>query len=738
MRAGNRLDAGADSAAVTGTETGADLGVPDVAVPGDAAEALGPDGRDARVADEVGPDVRPDVPADVRTDVQSDVPADVRADTPPDVRADVQTEAGPPPTGPRLELLVGTLGGAGTADGVGVNARFHRPTGIASDGAGNLFVGDTDSYTVRKIAMATAAVTTIAGSPMSVGYAYGYGDGTAAARFDAPGAVAADGAGNLFVRDGCVLRKIVLATGVVTTLASSSESEICGVRDGAGAEVMFTAGGGLVSDGKGNLFSTDGDTVRKLVIATATVTTLAGSSEESGSADGVGEAARFKRPTGMALDGAGNLFVADADNYTIRKVVLATGEVTTVAGSPGQPGKLNGIRGAARFDSPSGLAYDGAGNLFVTDLSNRLIRKLVVATGEVSTVATGLTYPTAVVYDGSGNLFVTDGEYTIRKVVIATGEVTTFAGLPPQQGATAGTGGQSFVLPAGIASDGAGHLFVVDTDGQAVRKVAVATGNVTTLADPTRAYPRPRGVAYAGAGTLLVSDLDLGVIVKVPIATEAGSLVAGGSKGEGIQDGTGAAARFSFPEGVTSDGAGNAFVADFYGQTIRKVVIATGEVTTLAGSSKAYGSADGKGQDARFSQPLALVYDGVDSLFVADTANATIRKVVIATGEVSTLAGSPQVYASVDGVGADARFMAPIDVAVDGKGNLFVLDDATVRKIVIATKTVSTVVGRPGQRGVILGPLPAGLNAPGGIAMGPSGELFITDSVEPAVLVARF
>jgi sugar lactone lactonase YvrE len=408
-----------------------------------------------------------------------------------------------------------------------------------------------------------------------------------------------------------------------------------------------------------------------------------------------------------------------------------------VAGSPGQPGNLNGIRGAARFDSPSGLAYDGAGNLFVTDLSNRQIRKVVVATGQVTTVASGLTYPTAVAYDGAGNLFVTDRDYAIRKVVIATGEVTTFAGLAPQEGATAGTGGSSFVSPGDITSDGAGNLFIADFDGQAIRKLAIATGNVTTLANPSRAYDRPGNLAYDGVGNLLVSDL--AVILKVSTTTGEGTLVAGSSSGgNSVEDGIGAAARFFIPEGVASDGAGNAFVADSYGRTLRKVVIATGQVTTLAGSPKTAGSADGKGSAAQFGQPMGVVYDGVDSLFVADMGNCTIRKVVIATGEVSTFAGSSGVSGNVDAVGPDARFTWPTDVAVDGKGNLFVLDQATIRKIVIATKAVSTVVGRPGQQGVVLGPLPAGLNSPGGIAVGPSGELFITDSVEPAVLVARF
>jgi hypothetical protein len=718
---------------------GSDLGVADAAVPyADLREDLGIDSRDAAAAET---DSRDAMAAETdsrdamaaETDSRDAIAAETDsrdAMAPEDAGKDAGGEAEAQPRVPTLALLAGALGGEGAADGIGPDARFRRPTGIASDGAGNLFVTDTGNCTIRKVVIATAAVSTIAGSPRSSGDE----DGTADARFYAPGAITWDGAGKLYVLDNCIIRQIVVATGAVTTLAGSPE--VCGSVDGTGAEARFSGGGGLVTDGAGNLFVTDNHTVRKVVLATAQVTTLAGAAGDSGTADGIGKDARFKRPTAMAVDGTGNLFVADQDNYAIRKVIIATGEVTTLAGVPGKPGRADGARDAAHFDSPSGVIYDGAGNLFVTDLSNRLVRKVVVATGEVTTLAVGLAYPTSVAYDGTGNLFVTDGNYTLSKVVIASGEVTTFAGLSQYQGAAAGSGDTNFVSLAHITGDGAGSLFIADSGGHAIRKLTLATGNVTTLANRNRVFWAPQGVAYDGAGNLVVSNGD--IIVKIAIAAEEGTLLAGSSDASGTQDGTGPDARFFAPNGLAADGAGNIFVADSLACTIRQVVIATGLVTTLAGSPETCGSADGLRTTARFGYPKAVAYDGAGNLFVADMANSTLRKVVIATGEVSTIAGSPGVSAIVDGIGPDVRFGGPMDLACDGKGNLFVIDGGVIRKMVIGTKAVSTVVGRLGQQAVVLGPLPASLNSPAGIAVGPADELFITDAAESAVLVAKF
>ena len=650
---------------------------------------------------------------------------------------------------PMLKLLAGGLGGRGDLNGTGPAARFFRPYGVASDGVGNLFVADSANHTIRKVVATTGAVTPLAGSPQRSGSADGTGP---AAQFSFPQGVASDAMGNLYVADtgNHTIRMVVIATGAVTTLAGSARES--GVADGVGTTARFNTPWGVATDGVGNLFVADSKnrTVRKVVIATGVVTTLAGSPEKSGSADGVGADARFNSPSGLASDGAGSLFVADSGSDSIRTVVIATGSVTTLAGGGGW-GQADGTGAAARFRSPSSLASDGAGSLLVADSVNNAIRQVVIATGVVTTLAgsryeygsadgTGaaarFNHPYGVASDGAGNLFVADTDnHTIRKVAIATGTVTTLAGPPDHSGSADGTGSAAqFDGPWGVVSDGNGNLFVADSVNVTVRTIAIATGAVTTLMS-SRAHigilgPYPlAGVASDGTGNLFVADPGDHEILRIRIAT--GDVF-------GSTAGLGSDVQFDLPSGVASDGGGNLFVTDSGSHTLRKVVIATGAVSTLAGSADQSGGTDGTGAAARFNSPSGLASDGVGNLFLADSGNHTIRKVVIATGAVSTLVGSPENMGSTDGTGTVARFNSPGAVASDGAGNLFIADTGnnTIRKVVVATGVVTTVVGSPGNAGVILGPLPAGLTSPRGLAFGPAGDLYITD--ENAVLVAQF
>jgi sugar lactone lactonase YvrE len=630
---------------------------------------------------------------------------------------------------PMLTLVAGRLGGFGNIDGTGANARFKKPSGLAIDGTGNLFVVDSYNYTIRKIVIATGVVSTIAGSPAKGDSVDGTG---AEARFYLPEGVACDGDGNLFVADSVnnTVRKIVVATGVVTTFSGSAGHQ--GSTDGTGTSARFYSPRDVAADGAGNLFVADAanNTIRKIVIATATVTTLAGSPAQAGSTDGTGAEARFSSPQRVTSDGSGNLFVADSNNATLRKIVIATGAVTTLAGSPGRTGATDGTGAAARFHYPVGIVSDGAGNLFVADDGNATLRKVVIATGAVTTFAgfadalnstdgTGtdarFSYPLGLAIDGAGSLFVSDSQNaTIRKVTLATGAVTTFAGSAESPGTADGTRADArFAILRGLVSDGAGSLFLAAA--ATIRRIVTATGEVTTIAgSPGRfgstdgigadaRFIYPDGVAIDAGGNLFITDPSDHTIRKAVIATGVVSTLAGLAGKSGSSDGAGSVARFSSPRGVTSDGLGNLFVADQENHTIRKVVVATGAVTTLAGSPGQVGYTDGTGADARFFRPDGLVCDGAGNLFVADTYNSTIRKVVISTGTVTTLAGSPGKSGNVDGTGADARFSYPESVAADGAGNLYVadsVDNHAIRKIVIATGVVTTVVGSPGYVGV--------------------------------------
>ena len=656
-----------------------------------------------------------------------------------------------PPSTLTLSLLVGQRGGPGFVDGTGAAARFYALDGVASDGAGNIFV--VDGWSLRKVVVATGVVTTLAGSP----------DITP---FSEISGVASDGAGNLFVVDYEAIKRVVIATGAVTTFAGSVGSY--GYKDDVGVAARFAGPSGVASDGAGNLFVTDSNMIRKVVIATAAVSTLAGSagSTGQGSADGVGHGAAFHFPYGLVSDGAGNLFVADAGNNTIRKVVIASGVVTTLAGSPGITGSSDGTGSAASFNNPVYVDIDDSGNLYVVDRGNCALRKIALASAAVTTLAgagsctgasadgTGaaaaLAEPLGVAYDGAGNLLVNEPN-RIRKVELATGAVTTLAGAYGLGNAD-GTGPAArFNNPIGMAHDGAGNFYVADQGNQTLRTVVLATGVVTTLAgspgpgasaDGTGSAARfvsPWGLTTDGAGNLLVADEGDWDIRKVVLATADVTTLAGSGSHPSSDlsrgaDGIGTAAHFDSPSGAASDGAGNLYVTDTNDMTIRKVVVATGAVTTLAGSVGASGSVDGIGATARFSSPWGIASDGSGNLFVADST--TIRKVVIATGAVSTLAGSSGSAGWTDATGSAARFGSLRDLAVDRAGNLLIVDSGnqTIRKLAIATGVVTTLVGAPGAV-IALGPLPAGLADPKGIAVGPAGEILISD--ESAILVVR-
>jgi len=225
-------------------------------------------------------------------------------------------------------------------------------------------------------------VTTLAGTAGMAGSADGTG---AAARFNNPGGVATDSTGNVYVADSDneTIRKITTA-GVVTTLAGTAG--LSGSGDGMGAAARFKGPAGVAIDSAGNIYVADqfNDTLRK-VTAAGVVTTLAGTAGFSGSADGTGAAARFNNPIGVATDSTGNVYVADSGNDTIRKVTAA-GVVTTLAGTAGLSGSADGTGAAARFNFPRGVAVDSSGNVYVADTGNSLIRKLT-PNGTTTTVA---------------------------------------------------------------------------------------------------------------------------------------------------------------------------------------------------------------------------------------------------------------------------------------------------------------------------------------------------------------
>jgi hypothetical protein len=606
---------------------------------------------------------------------------------------------------------------------------------VAVDANGTVYVADTNNHKIRKISSA-GVVSTLAGGTL------GFADGAGSeARFSSPRSVAVDGSGNVYVadRDNHRIRKINSA-GVVSTLAGGTS----GFADGTGAAASFTFPIGIASDTNGSIYVADtGNHKIRKITGAGVVSTLAGGT--LGFADGAGSLAKFYNPAGIAVDGGGNLYVADNSNSRIRKITSA-GVVSTLAGS-GLAGFADGAGTSAKFSTPNGVAVDGNGNVYVGDYSNQRIRKITSA-GVVSTLAgsgvlgyadgTGSAAkfysPFGLAVDGSGNVLVADtNNHVIRKVTSA-GVVTTFAGAVANFGPTDGAGSAaSFYFPRSVAVDGAGNVFVADGNNHKIRKITSA-GVVSTLAGLGTAgladgtgtaakFSNPYGAAVDGNGNVYVGDTSNHVIRKITSAGVVSTLAGAGTIG--FADGAGSAAKFCNPSGVAVDANGNVYVADRNNHDIRKITSA-GTVSTLAGGG-VMGFADGTGSAARFSQPYGVAVDGSGNVYVADTNNHRIRKVTNA-GVVSTLAGGASGYA--DGAGSAARFNFPTGVAWDGKGNLFVVEAGgnKVRKITSAGE-VSTIAGSSGALGSRdgAGSL-AEFSAPYGIAVDGSGNVYIADS----------
>jgi hypothetical protein len=620
-----------------------------------------------------------------------------------------------------VQGVAGT-GAVGSANGVGGAASFNLPQGLCWDGSaafaplGSLIVPDAFNHVVRRVTTlgggpATGTVALLAGAVGVAAWADGVGGG---ARFWYPQGCAVDASsGTIFVADVFNHRvRAVSPSGAVSTFAGDGFGAGGSGRlvDGLGTAASFNQPRGITfSAATGILYVADANTGFgnriRFVTPYGAVGTLAGSGLATGFGDGVGLSASFNYPFGLAVDFADNVYVADAFNFRIRMVTPA-GVVTTLAGS-GAAAAVDGAGTAASFRNPRSVAFNGSsGDLLVGD-GPSLRRVSCPAPSASSSPSQGASpSPTP---------------------ATTPSQTPSFTPTPPPPSSTASA------TPAGLPGAGGCAVGVLAGAFGAPGLLNGATGGAARLNGPRG------GALILGGASLLVADTGSHALRAVALGDGAGAVVTlAGSGVAGWANGFGAAAMFSAPWGVAvaPGGGALAYVADSALGYVRAVSVATGEVSTLAGCGAA-ASADGRGALACFNTPAGLEVSPDGSVvFVAERGGNRVRAVVVATGDVTTLAGSGA-PALVNGAGAAAAFSWPTGIAfLPGLGALLVGDSGNVAlRSVAPSGLVATVAGLPWPQWVDGGaPGGAGFLTPGGVASDPIfGGVYIADTGAHAI-----
>ena len=612
-------------------------------------------------------------------------------------------------------------------------------------------------------------ITTVAGSQW-----FFVGDGGLAinaALGKLPG-VAVDSAGNVFACDSennIVVR--ISPAGVLSVVAGNGLTGSSG-DGGPATGAMLRSPSGIAVDASGNLYIADTGNYRvRKVSARGTITTVAGGGGYGFSGDG-GPAtnASLDRPWGVAVDGSGNLYIADTFSHRIRKVSVA-GTITTVAGG-GASGSL-GDGGPATNTSlswPNGVAVDASGNLYIADTQHNRIRK-VSPGGTITTVAgngdwadfygdggpatsASLNQPLGVAVDASGNLYIASTYNNRIRKVSAGGTITTVAGNGVE--GLSGDGGPatsaSLDQPAGVAADAFGNLYIADTENSRIRKVSVG-GTITTVAGmggrgfsgdggpaTSASLYGPYGVAVDAFGNLYIADTENRRIRKVSVGGTITTVAGNGGKGFSGDGGPATSASLYTPQAVALDASGNLYIADLNNNRIRKVSVG-GTITTVAGDGQVRSSGDGgPATSASLHWPSGVALDLAGNLYIADEGNNRVRKVSVG-GTITTVAGSG-VFAGFSGDGGPATSAVlyhPCGVAVDASGNLYIADlgNFRVRKV-SAAGTITTVAGGgtsyPGDGGPATSTLLKGARA---VAVDAVGNLYIADAYQYGPLIRK-
>lgn len=751
---------------------------------------------------------------------------------------------------------IGLFGDFGNA----TSAALNYPTGVKVNGTGGFYIADYNNYTMRYVDK-NGMITSVAGAgysgPMGqyfyvtgidiatsgeiyftsnnyiykisqtwdfitvagngeAGYALGYsGDGgqATAAQFSKSGRVAIDSDGNIYIADNHRIRKLTVATGVVTVIAGNGQSSSSG--DGGlavNARVGFPKA--LTLDANNNIYIVDGyrSSVRKIDANTKIITTVAGGGRSVDEGEPATNA-KFNQPIQVVVDAAGNLYILNKGDHQVRKVDAVTKTIATVAG--------NGTRGFsgdgglavnAQMHYPTDMAVDTQGNIYICDRHNYRIRK-VNTSGMITTIfGNGKSYksgdgglavnasgaPETIMLDAQNNIYLNS-----RKIDAATGIISSLTSNGGDKGLESSDNSE-YLTTDYLTSDNQGNLytygyklipateidvkygsksikngfsqsfgsiaqhvsknlsFIIKNKG--VKKLNLTNINVTGDFTFTGNYPSSLDVGASATITIAMNVTSIGnktgsltiqnndpdettyVIqltgqvyapVSTPVTTKSQYLMSwiGGTGVDGYSGDNGDAklAQFDFPSGMATDGSGNIYVAELSNHTVRKINVATGIVTTVAGNgTSGYSGDGGLAVDAKMDNPQHIALDSKDNLYIVDHSNHCVRRVDAKTGIITTIVGKGyQGYSGDGALAKNATLNYPMGLAIDANDHIYISDgwNHCIRKINAQTGIITTIAGTGtlGYSGDGGLATNAQMGYPSGIAVNSKGDIYIAD-----------
>jgi protein gp37 len=550
----------------------------------------------------------------------------------------------------------GTAGGTGDG-GAATSATLNNPSGVYVDASGDIFIADSGNNVIREVVSGT--IMRIAGN-YGPGGSGGDGGVATSATLNNPLSVYLDSLGNIYIADhnNNKIREVVKSSGDMVTFAGTGVAGVTPTTNpppfANAAELNGPSS--VFVDANNDVFiaDTNNNIIWEVLSSNGRIQPVAGNGTRGFVGDG-GSAkfAELSLPRDVFVDTTGNIFISDTGNSFIREVGVLSGTIEAFAGNGTLSYSGDGqLAIDASLNTATGVAEDGAGDIFIADSLNNVIREVTASTGIISTVAgsgaagsTGsgglainalLNDPADVFVDGAGDVFIADtGNNVIREVVAVNGSILgasikTVAG----NGSPGNSGDSGFATqaelsaPTSIYVDSQGDIFIADTGNNRVREVLASTGFIVPVVVST-ALSAPQGVAVDLFGNIYIADTGNNVIRKVAVGTGTTTIFAGtGAAGSGGDGGPATSAQLNGPTGIVLDASGDLFISDTKNNDVREVLVSSGNIQLVAGNHTAGFSGDGgPALSAALHAPAGLALDGLGGIEIADSANDRIRDV---------------------------------------------------------------------------------------------------------------